>query len=208
MDTLFLGLFLFGLVFTVLSFVLGFAQLELHIPGVDGFELGTGDGHAVHTDASPSPFSVSTILAFVTWFGGIGYLLNTLDTLPAVAVLGLSGLGGLIGASIVFFVLARLLLPGQTAPLREDDYRVEGTLARVSLPMSGERVGEIRFTKGGTARSEGARSADGSLLSRNTEVVVLRYERGIAYVEPLDKLLAERTPGGQSPGELGRGQDA
>ncbi len=208
MDTLFLGLFLFGLVFTVLSFVLGFAQLELHIPGAHGFELGTGDGAGAHTDASPSPLSISTVLAFVTWFGGIGYLLNTLDTLPAAAVLGLSGLGGLVGAGIVFFVLARLLLPGQTAPLREDDYRVEGTLARVSLPMSGERVGEIRFVKAGTARSEGARSADGSSLPRNTEVVVLRYERGIAYVEPLDKLLAERTPGGQALGEPGRDPDA
>ena len=65
-------------------------------------------------------------------------------------------------------------------------------LARVTMPMGGVRTGEVVYSKHGTTRSEGTRSADGSPLQRDTEVVVLRYEKAIAYVEPLDKLLAVR----------------
>lgn len=189
METLLLGLFLFGLAFTVLSFLLGFAQAELPIPGLSGLEIGEGDGHG-----GISPFNVSTVLAFLTWFGGAGYLLATQTPLAAVAVLALAALGGLAGATLVFLVLARFLLAGQTAPLRDEDYRIQGTLARVSLPLEHGRIGEVVYTKNGTTRSEGARSADGAALPRGAEVVILRYERGIAYVEALDKLLADRPP--------------
>jgi membrane protein implicated in regulation of membrane protease activity len=192
-ETVLLGLFLFGLAFTVLSFLLGVADLDLSLPDFGDLELGAGEG-GQHGHGSMSPFNVSTVLAFLTWFGGVGYLLSKLSALPALAVLGLSSLGGLAGATVVFILLARVMMAGQTAPLRDEDYRIQGTLARVSLPMSGTGTGEVVYTKHGTTRSEGARSADGSPLPRGTEVVILRYERGIAYVEPLDKLLAERTP--------------
>ncbi len=136
-----------------------------------------------------SPWNVSTMLAFLTWFGGIGYLLTIQTSFTDLAVVAL---GGLLGAAVVFLAIVRLLLPGQTAPLRAEDFRLEGTLARVTMPMGGVRTGEVVYSKHGITRSEGARSADGSPLQRDTEVVVLRYEKAIAYVEPLDKLLAVR----------------
>ncbi len=194
LETVFLGLFLFGLIFTVLSFLMGFAQVELPIPGLSDLQLGAGDGDVSPGHDGLSPFNVSTALAFLTWFGGVGYLLSSISILPALAVVGISSLGGLLGGAIVFTVLARFLIAGQTAPMRDEDYRIQGTLARVTLPMSGTGIGEVRYTKHDTIRSEGARSADGSPLPRGTEVVILHYEKGIAYVEPLDKLLAERVP--------------
>ncbi len=185
MESVLLGVFLFGLIFSVLSFLLGFAEAEIPTPDFLDVDLGGGQ-------ATLSPWNVSTILAFLTWFGGIGYLLTSQTSFTDMAVVALAVLGGLLGAAVVFLAIVRLLLPGQTAPLRTEDFRLEGTLARVTMPMGGVRTGEVVYSKHGTTRSEGARSADGSPLQRDTEVVVLRYEKGIAYVEPLDKLLAER----------------
>ena len=47
------------------------------------------------------------------------------------------------------------------------------------------------FTKAGTRRSEGARSRTGQPIARGTEVVILEYARGIAFVQPWDELMAE-----------------
>lgn len=198
METFFLSLFIFGLVFVTLNFLLGFGHAHLHI-GSHGVGPHGLPGH-VHASAAHghthgqelSPINLSTVTTFLTWFGGVGYILTTLGTLRTLLVLTLATLGGFVGAAIAFRVISRWLIAGQTLPMRVEDYRLEGTVGRVTLPMEGSRTGELIYTKHGTTRSEGARSTDGSPLPRGTEVVILRYERGIAYVEPLDKLLEER----------------
>src|ERR1035438_5534990 len=43
-------------------------------------------------------------------------------------------------------------------------------------------TGEIVFSQEGVRRVSGARSDDGTAISKGTEVVVQRYEKGIAYV--------------------------
>jgi len=42
--------------------------------------------------------------------------------------------------------------------------------------------GELVYTQGGTRKSCGARSDDGSAIEKGSEVVVTGYERGIATV--------------------------
>ncbi len=189
MEAVFLGIFLVGLSIVALSFLLGFAQADLHLMSDHLGHLGSA-GHDLG-DHGASPFNIGTISAFLTWFGGVGYLLTAEVRLGLLPVLLLSTLGGLLGGGIVFYLLIKVLIPGQTSFMREADYRLEGTLARVSIPLDGSRTGEIVYERGGATRSEGARSADGSWLPRGSRVVVLRYERGIAYVELFDKLLAE-----------------
>jgi hypothetical protein len=55
-------------------------------------------------------------------------------------------------------------------------------LGRVSSPIREKGTGEIVYTQMGTRRVCGARSEDDSAVSRGMEVVVTRYEKGIAYV--------------------------
>jgi hypothetical protein len=40
------------------------------------------------------------------------------------------------------------------------------------------------YSQEGTRRVAGARSEDGAAIPRGTEVIVTRYEKGIAYVRP------------------------
>ena len=64
---------------------------------------------------------------------------------------------------------------------------MEGTLGKVTVTIRPGGTGEIVYTQGGSRHACAARSADGSGISRSEEVVVLRYDKGIAYVEPLRK---------------------
>lgn len=145
-----------------------------------------GHGHAHH---GVSPINLSTMVAFLTWFGGAGYILRVYVGLWGFLTVVVASLAGLVGGAIVFYYLVRVLIPGQRI-LNPADYRMEGTIARVTIPIGPDSIGEVVYTKGGTRRSEGARSVDGSTIERGTEVVIVRYERGIAYVETWSSFVA------------------
>src|SRR2546425_3148319 len=57
-----------------------------------------------------------------------------------------------------------------------------GVLGRISIPIRVGGTGEIIYSQAGTRRTCGARAENGSAISKGTEVVVTRYEKGIAYV--------------------------
>jgi len=52
----------------------------------------------------------------------------------------------------------------------------------VNVPIRAGGTGEIIFSQAGTRRAAGARSDDGTALPKGAEVVITRYEKGIAYV--------------------------
>jgi hypothetical protein len=165
------------------------AALEGHLSeariGENGVasERATGSGTAGHHAGGISPINLSTIMAFLTWFGGAGYILRVYTGMLGLVSLVAACLAGLAGGAVIFFFLARILYPGQRF-LDPADYRIEGTVAQVTVSIRPEVVGEIVYCKGGSRRSEGARSLDGKAIEHGTEVVIVRYEKGIAYVEP------------------------
>ena len=190
MQQFFLGCFAFGLIFTVATFMLGAfgGGHGLHIPGLDGL-LGHGDagghGAAGHHGTSISPFNLSTISAFLTWFGGAGYLLERYSSFTGGLVVLLATGSGLVGGGIIFVTLTRYVAPRLTE-MRPEDYQLVGTAGRVTSPIRAGGTGEIVYTLAGTRRSDGARSVSGEALERGAEVVILKVERGIAYVERWD----------------------
>lgn len=177
--------FLVGFSMSVLSFLAGAVHLHLpfkmHLP----FHIG---GHAVphaHShgvgDLHLSWFNASTVLAFLAWFGGTGYILTTHSHLVALASLALAVASGLFAGWIVFRFMVRLLRNSETQ-MNEWDYRHEGALARVSISIPANATGEVIYEQHGIRRSAGARSEDGSPIEKGAEVVISRYESGIAYV--------------------------
>jgi len=122
-----------------------------------------------------------TLAAFLTWFGGAGYLLLHIRHVWIVMGLLLASLAGLTGAAIVFFFVARVLL-AREHDLDPFDYEMVGVLGRISVPIRAGGTGEIIFDQEGVRKPCAARSEAGELLPKGEEVVVTRYERGIAYV--------------------------
>jgi hypothetical protein len=210
MESIFLGCFLFGFLMVVASVALGFAHLAL--PGLEGgAHAGNGlghvghggaHGHAGHAGGHAEPgahdgavhhslpiWNVSSLLAFLMWFGAGGYAAMQWLDLPAlVALLPATALGA-AGAVIVSLFL-RLVLKGETR-MDPRAYRMEGTLARVTAAIPEGGTGEIIFSKAQTRRGEGARSIDGRPIARGEEVVVLDYQRGIALVQRWQDFIAD-----------------
>jgi hypothetical protein len=64
------------------------------------------------------------------------------------------------------------------------DYDMVGVLGKLSLPIRAGGTGELIYSQEGTRRVAGARSEDGTAIPKGAEVMVTRYEKGIAYVRP------------------------
>jgi membrane protein implicated in regulation of membrane protease activity len=88
---------------------------------------------------------------------------------------------GLVAGWLVFRFMARLV-KNSDAQMNDWDYRQEGTFGTVSISIRPGGTGEIIFEQQGARRSAGARSEDGSAIEQGAEVVISRYEKGIAYV--------------------------
>jgi hypothetical protein len=63
-----------------------------------------------------------------------------------------------------------------------------GVLGKVSSDIRPTGTGEIIFSQAGARRASPARSENEGPIAKGTEVVVTRYERGVAYVRPWDEL--------------------
>jgi hypothetical protein len=186
-----------GLVLSVLACVGGFGHLQfghLHFGHFHGGHFHLGHVHPGHLhaqagghDTSLSPLNGFTLLAFLCWFGGAGYLLRRFSPLWGAGVFALAVVSGLVGAGIIFWFLARVLLPSERVLLAEDT-EMTGVLARVSSTIREGGTGEIAYSQGGARRAAAARSDAGAPIERDVEVVVLRYERGVAYVRPWSEL--------------------
>jgi hypothetical protein len=145
-----------------------------------------GSGHEV----SVSPFNPPSIAAFLAWFGGTGYLLTRFSAFWVGLVLLLAGTGGLVGGAIIFFFLAKVLVSDQQF-LDAADFEMVGALGKLSVPIREGGTGELIYSQMGTRRVCGARSENGCGIAKGTEVVVTRYEKGIAYVRPWSELAGE-----------------
>jgi hypothetical protein len=182
-----------GLAFSLLTFFGGFGHL--HFGHLHSGHLHLGHSHAGHThaphasgrDASISPLNGFTLMAFLCWFGGTGYLMSRFTGVLGLGVFAVAVISGIAGAAIIFWFLARVLLPNERV-LTAEDTEITGVLARVSSPIREGGTGEIAYSQGGARRAAAARSDAGAPIARDVEVVVLRYERGIAYVRPWSEL--------------------
>jgi membrane protein implicated in regulation of membrane protease activity len=186
--------FLVGVGLSVVSFVgvgLHLPHLHFHLPHTHGGAHGAGAATHPGTGARFPFFNFASMTAFLAWFGGTGYLLTLHSTLVVFVILLIAIAIGLAGASLVFWFVVKLLLKGDRE-LDPADFDRVGVLGRVSSPIREGGTGEIIFSLGGTRQTCGARSEAGEALARGTEVIVMRYEHGIAYVQRWDAMANEQ----------------
>ena len=204
--------FAVGFFFSFFSFVFGGSRTKLHLPHFHGHAGGhlptahgpgahgpaaTGNGTAqgtdsghVHKGVSVSPFNPPSIAAFLAWFGGAGYLLTRFSAVWVGTGLFLSVIAGLIGGSIIFFFLSKVLI-SEDECLDPADFDMVGVLGKLSMPIRKGGTGELIYSQMGTRRVCGARSDEGRVMAKGTEVVVTRYEKGIAYVRLWSEMSGE-----------------
>ncbi|HTQ84595.1 MAG TPA: NfeD family protein [Candidatus Solibacter sp.] len=214
LSNIFLICFLVGFALSLISFLFGTLHLQLphhlggHLSGRPGAGHGVfrasagqgpgpagggtgaaaGKGLAGHGEAGISPVNFMTICAFLAWFGGVGYLATQYFALAAVGAVGVAVAGGFAGSSAVFLFMAKVLMPHESH-LDPADFEMVGMLATVTLPIRSGGIGEIQFIQEGSRRSCSARSDEGEAVEKGVEVVVARYERGVAYVRRFEEMV-------------------
>jgi len=211
--------FAVGFLLSAISFIAGGLRLHVHLPhlphsgalghvsGGGGAATGTiGTGHASHgpiahgqtaahgakagSGANVSPFNFVTLTAFLAWFGGTGFLITRFAHIWFALGLLISTGAGLAGGGIVFLFLSRVLIsPDEN--MDSADYEMVGVLGRTSLPIRESGTGEIIYSQAGTRRTCGARSENGIAIEKGAEIVVTRYEKGIAYVRLWEEMHGE-----------------
>lgn len=214
--------FAIGFCFSFFSFVFGGSRTgKLHLPHFHGHAVphapmahGPAPALASHADGGPaasahsaahpqtqrasgvSPFNPPSIAAFLAWFGGTGYLLTRFSTIWVGAGLLLSVISGVVGGGIIFLFLSKVLISDEEN-MDPADYEMVGVLGKLSVPIREGGTGELLYSQMGTRRVCGARSEEGTAIAKGTEVVVTRYEKGIAYV----RLWSEMAGEDESPAE-------
>jgi membrane protein implicated in regulation of membrane protease activity len=190
--------FVVGFFLSLLMFLAG--GLHFHIPHFHAhtptLDIHTGNGPAAHGvqanfhHAQISPFNLITLTAFLAWFGGTGYLLTRHSAMWFWAALGISLLSGTGGAAIIYLFLTRVL-SSPDEHLDPADFEMVGVLGRLSMPIREDGTG--------------ARAEDGAGILKGTEVVVTRYERGIAYVRAWSEMAGEESELGEMLNEQDSG---
>lgn len=128
--------------------------------------------------------NITGIVLFLAIFGGVGLLLEDKHQLTSLLAASIAGVSGLAGAAAVNRILGAII--SRERPLEPVTFT--GTLALVTMPIrEGGGTGEIVYTIEGTRRCSGARSDDGRAIGKGAEVVIVRYDRGIAYVAAFDE---------------------
>jgi hypothetical protein len=217
----YLTCFAVGFAFSFISFLGGGSRFRFHLPhlphgghlSVGGHGVGAhapAAGHApvagqatgadgssaaaAHTVSSISPFNFVTFTAFLAWFGGTGYLLTRYSSVWIVMGLGIAAASGLVGAGIVFLFLSKVLT-SEEENMDPADYEMVGVLGRTSISIREGGTGEIIYSQAGTRRTCGARSDTGAAIAKGIEVVVTRYDKGIAYVRLWTEMSGEDVAG-------------
>jgi membrane protein implicated in regulation of membrane protease activity len=176
---------------SAISFIAGGLRWQLHLPHLPhgGGHIGAGHAPVAHGSATApaghqgpvSPFNFITLTAFLAWFGGTGYLITRFSSIWFALGLLIALGAGLFGAGIVFVFLTRVLI-SREENMDSADYEMVGVLGRISMPIRENGTGEIIYSQAGTRRTCGARSDNGAALGKGAEIVVTRYDKGIAYV--------------------------
>ncbi len=190
-EMFYLGCFIFGFMLSALSFLAG----SLHLPH---FHLhhhighgGLSHGHGHGGSGGWSWLNMPTITAFIAWFGGTGFLAEHYSRFVSLVVLAIAVGGGLIGGGIVFWFFVKVLLE-HDKQLDPADYDMIGVLGQICSNVRVGGTGEMIYSQQGVRKAVAVRTEDGTEIARGTEVIVTRYEKGIAYVGRWDELTGLR----------------
>ncbi len=223
LSLLFIACFLTGLVFFIVTALLGnlghgmthhvahhggvvhttgthaVSSGSAHTSGHAAGSHGTTHNHANTQGQHLTPLAFinpTSVMLFLLGFGFFGYFFHTTIHSVAAVTLILAGIGGFAIAGLLLILLSRLFGGSEESSVQDVSDRT-GLLGKVSITIQENNIGEIIYVSpGGMRKSIPARSIDGRRLERDQEVVVVNYEDGIAEVDTWEHFIHEEgTPG-------------
>lgn len=163
----------------------GIHGAEIHIPhDLHNFHASEG----LHTETRIPLLSMNTILAFLLGFGAAGFssqqlLKASLHYLSLVIALPV----GFVFASIIYLVLSKILMRGQSAYLNDIDFDLRGIEGSVSSGLYSNHLGEVSYILNQSVESLPAKDRDNRSLPKGTPIIILAVHQGVATVLPLEE---------------------
>ncbi|MEE8389499.1 MAG: NfeD family protein [Anaerolineae bacterium] len=191
LNCVYFFLFALGVGYALIAAVTG-GLSHIDIPGID-LHPGEADIHLdipfVHDisqdvdypEIGLSPLSPITIATFITTFGGVGLIVNSLADLSSALGLLISTASGLALAGAMYLVYARVLMAVQASSEVEVGDLV-GLTAEVIAPIPEGNVGEVVLVARGTRARSTARSADRPAIPRGTMVEIVKEVGNVVIV--------------------------
>lgn len=158
-----------GVVYTVISFLLG--QLFDFFDFDGNFEVG----------ANISPLKPAVIAVFVTVFGGLGILLMKKGIIFIIS-LGFALVIALIIAYMMYkFVIVQLYKAQNTSAIERQ--KLIGQKAKVTLSIKQGGYGKITYVVNGNTYNSPAKTEDGSEIMTGKEVEIIYIDKNTYYVK-------------------------
>ena len=218
LSLLFIACFLTGLVFFIVTALLGnlghgtthsvshhssvvhttsthtASHGPAHTSGQTAGSHGTSHAHTStqgHNQTFLSFINPTAVMLFLFGFGFFGYLFhNTIQAVAAITLI-LASIGGVIIAALLLMLVGRIFGDSEGETVQDVSDRT-GLLGKVSITIQENSLGEIIYVSpGGMRKSIAARSIDGRRLERDQEVVVVNYQHGIAEVDTWEHFIHE-----------------
>jgi membrane protein implicated in regulation of membrane protease activity len=174
-----------GLLFAIVSAFLG------HLFGGHDADVSVGTGGHAEAGFSDtgmpglSPFSPTTITAFITAFGGLGMVFARIPATSSPWVsTPLALLGALIIAGGVVFLFGTVFHKVESSSESRVSELV-GMTATVITPIPAEGVGEIAYVQAGSRYSAPARNERGAAVGNGQTVKIVRIVGTQFYVAPV-----------------------
>ncbi|MFC5450791.1 NfeD family protein [Paenibacillus aestuarii] len=179
MMTLFAICFWAGLTLTLLVTFFGGDLSEFHV------DSGGGHGHG-----GPTVFNLSSILASMTVFGGVGYMLGTVGMENSLWILLIAIVSGVLIGWLFFIFYAKVIYKHDHS-MKESDFDLNGQLGQLTIPIHGKAMGEMKFVLQGTKRTVSAKSDNGESIPKGAKVVILKMQHGVATVMAIKDALGD-----------------
>jgi membrane-bound ClpP family serine protease len=165
-ETIYLVLFIVGIIYAVITIFLG-----------DVFHLDIGGGEL--------PFlSPTTIGSFVTVFGGTGYVLSVNTHWHSILIAAIAIILALILATLMFVFVMLPLYRSEKSAAKSDKEMVGKTAEVVTSIMEGAK-GEIIYEQGGMRLSAPAQAVNGQILKQGEMVLIMDVVSGTFVVEKI-----------------------
>lgn len=127
--------------------------------------------------------NLPALAALMVVFGAVGYLLLRNSQLGPEAIAVISAGAGAAGWVAMTLLMAKWALRPSDGNAHDEAEQIQGQLARVLTPIRANTLGSIRYERNGRQHDAPARGLNGTEIPSDADVVIDRFDEGIAVVE-------------------------
>jgi membrane-bound ClpP family serine protease len=194
MEQVYTIVFWVGVIYTVVTFLMGGLLGLVHLDGHIDTHVDTHfdthidthiDGQGVSPTFTIFPLKPITIVSFLTVFGGIG-IMGGHYKLNAVILFLIALVSGLIVSFILYrFIVVPLYKAQNTSAFSRK--RLIGMKAKVISPILEDGFGTIAYVVNGKRYNAPAQHVSKQKIAQGEEVSIYEIKDNLFYVQPLDE---------------------